>query len=125
MIRVLIADDHRLVRQGIQLLLERAQDIEIVGEAKDGYEAVELTARLLPDVVLMDVDMPRLNGFQATRIIRSSNLPAQVIMLTMLPEEQVPEQARECGARGYLQKDADREELTAAIHEIYEEKANL
>ncbi len=119
MIRVLIVDDHRLVRQGIGLLLERTPEIQVVGEAKDGQEAVELTARLLPDVVLMDIDMPRLDGFEATRIIRSSHLPARIIMLSMLAENEMPDQARECGAQAYIRKDSDYADLATAIREAY------
>ncbi len=125
MIRVLIADDHRLVRQGIQMLLESAPDIEVVGEAKDGREAVEMTSRLLPDVVLMDVNMPRLDGLEAARIICSSQLPTRVIMLTMLEDDLVRDKARESGVQEYLMKDADRSELTAAIHAAYSGRLNL
>lgn len=115
MIRVLIADDHLLVRQGLRLLLEKAPDIEVVGEARDGREAVEQTRQLTPDIVLMDVDMPRMDGIQATRIIHSSRLPTQVLMLTMIADQNMQQVAEANGAQGYLLKSADREELTQAI----------
>lgn len=123
MIRVLIVDDHRLVRQGIRLLLEQSTDIEVVGEGKDGREAVELAARLLPDIVLMDIDMPHLDGCEATRMICSSNLPVSVIVLSMLADKQMPDRARECGAQGYVRKDADRADLAAVIHHVYESRS--
>lgn len=117
MIRVLIADDHQLVRKGIRLLLASAADIEIVGEAKDGREAVEMTARQAPDIVLMDVSMPHMDGVQATRMIRSSQLPAQVIMLTMVDEKEMQEIAEASGAQGYVLKSADQDELLDAIRQ--------
>ncbi|MBI4791142.1 MAG: response regulator transcription factor [Chloroflexi bacterium] len=120
MIRVLIADDHQLVRQGISLLLDKAEDIQIVGQARNGYEAVQMTSEALPDVVLMDADMPRLDGFEATRIIRSSGFPTQVIMLTMLSDENMQQKARQSGAQAYVLKNANREELLAAIRTIRE-----
>ncbi len=118
-IRILIADDHRLVRQGIRLLLEGAEDIEVVGEARDGYEAVERSGALLPDIVLMDADMPRVDGIEATRMIRSAHLPTQVIMLTMMEDPVVMERAREQGAQAYLLKDSDREQLTGTIRAVF------
>ncbi len=120
MVRVLIADDHQLVRQGIRLLLEPAEDIQVVGEARDGYEAVELTEQLLPDVILMDADMPRLDGIQATRIIRAAQLPTRVVMLTMMEDPRMMERAREQGAQAYLLKNSDRDQLTNTIRAVYQ-----
>lgn len=115
MIRVLIVDDHRLVRQGIQLLLEKAEDIQVVGEARDGREAVEATSRLVPDVVLMDADMPNMDGLQATEMIRALNLGTQVVILSMFSDENLMKKAEKSGAQAYLMKKSDRDELIAAI----------
>lgn len=119
MIRVLIVDDHRLVRQGITALLAGAQDIEVVGEARDGYSAVEVTTDLLPDIVLMDADMPRLNGFEATRIIRSSGLPTRIIIVTGFSDEEMQAKAKESGADAYLLKESTREQLLGTIRTVY------
>jgi DNA-binding NarL/FixJ family response regulator len=115
MIRVLIAEDHHLVRQGIRALLEKAQDIEVVGEAQDGQEAVELAQRVKPDVVVMDVAMPRLNGTQATEQIRSRHLQSQVVILSMYSDDTLVRQALRCGAKGYLLKRSVVEELLLAV----------
>jgi DNA-binding NarL/FixJ family response regulator len=115
MIRVLIADDLRLVRQGIILFLKGARDIEIVGQARDGYEAVQMTTQLMPDLVVMDADMPRLDGLQATKIIRSSGLPTRVIILSGFADDKLQHKAREYGAQAYLLKTSGREELLQAI----------
>ena len=115
MIRVIIADDHNLVRQGIRALLEKAADIEVVGEAEDGQEAVELAQRLLPEIVVMDISMPRLNGTQATQRIRALRLPTRVVMLSMYAEETLVRQALRFGAQAYVLKRAVADELLLAI----------
>ena len=115
MIRVVIADDHNLVRQGIRALLEKAPDIEVVGEAEDGVEAVELAQSALPDIVVMDISMPRLNGTQATQRIRALHLPTRVVMLSMYAEETLVRQALRFGAQGYVLKRAVADELLLAI----------
>lgn len=115
MITVLIAEDHHLVRQGIRALLEKAADLQVVGEAQDGQEAVELAQRLKPDVIVMDLSMPRLNGTQATEIIQSQHLPSQVVILSMYSDEPLVRQALRCGARGYLLKRSVAEELPLAV----------
>ncbi len=120
MIRVLIVDDHRLVRQGIRLLLEKAEDIQVVGEAGDGRDAVEVASRLAPDVILMDADMPNIDGLSATKMIRSLNIGARVIILSMFSDEVLLRKAQESGAAAYLVKKSDREELVAAIHSVFE-----
>ncbi len=119
MIRVLVVDDHRLVRQGIRLLLEKAKDIEVVGEAVDGRDAVQAASRLTPDVVLMDADMPNMDGLSATEIIGSLNVGARVIVLSMFSDENLQRRAEQSGAKAYLMKKSDREELIAAIHAVY------
>ena len=115
MIRVIVADDHHLVRQGIRALLEKARDIEVVGEAGDGLEAVELAERVSADVLVMDISMPRLNGTEATQRIRSQRLPAQVVMLSMYAEEALVRQALRFGAKGYVLKRGVADELLLAI----------
>jgi DNA-binding NarL/FixJ family response regulator len=124
MIRVILADDHHLVRQGIRSLLEKASDIEILAEAENGQEAVKLAERLAPDVLVMDIAMPRLNGIQAAEQIRSLGLATQVVILSMYSDETVVRQALRAGVRGYLLKRSVVEELLlalrAAMHgEIY------
>jgi DNA-binding NarL/FixJ family response regulator len=115
MIRVLIVEDHHLVRQGVRALLEKAEDMQVVGEAKDGQEAVEMAERLSPDVIVMDLAMPRLNGTQATERIRAMKLPAQIVMLSMYSDETLVRQALRAGAKGYLLKHSVTEELLLAV----------
>jgi DNA-binding NarL/FixJ family response regulator len=121
-IRVLVADDHRLVRQGICLLLERAEDIQVVGEAHDGRDAVEATSRLDPDVVLMDADMPNLDGLRATQMIGALNLGTRVIILSMYSDDNLVARATQCGAKAYLIKKSDRDELVSTIRSVFEQK---
>ncbi len=120
MIRVLVADDHRLVRQGIRLLLEKAEDIQVVGEAKDGREAVEVASRLAPDIILMDADMPNMDGLSATKMISSLNIGTRVIILSMFSDDYLVRKAEESGAKAYIMKKSDRDELIAAIRAVYE-----
>jgi DNA-binding NarL/FixJ family response regulator len=115
MIRVIIADDHHLVRQGIRALLEKASDIQVVAEAADGREAVELVERLAPEVLVMDIAMPRLDGIQATRQIQDLGLATQVVILSMYSDEALVRRALRNGARGYLLKRSVSEELWLAI----------
>jgi len=115
MIRVVVADDHHLVRAGIRALLEKASDIEVVGEAKDGREAVEQVVRLQPDVLLMDIAMPHLNGVQAAGQIRGLALPTQMVILSMYSDEVLVRQAIYNGAKGYLLKGSITEELLMAV----------
>jgi DNA-binding NarL/FixJ family response regulator len=114
-IRVIVADDHHLVRQGIRALLEKADDIEVVGEAADGQEAVELVKRLAPDVLVMDIAMPRLNGNQALGRVRALGVAPQVVILSMYSDETLVRQALRNGARGYLLKRSVTEELLLAV----------
>jgi len=114
-IRVVLADDHHLVRQGIRALLERANDIQVVGEAADGREAVELIRRVAADVLVMDIGMPRLDGIQATERIRALDVATRVVILSMHSDETLVRQALRSGARGYLLKGSVREELLLAI----------
>jgi DNA-binding NarL/FixJ family response regulator len=114
-IRVIIADDHHLVRQGIRALLEKAGDIEVVAEAADGQEAVELVERLAPDVLVMDIAMPRMNGNQATERVRALGAVTQVVILSMYSDETLVRQALRSGAKGYLLKRSVTEELLLAV----------
>ena len=114
-IRVIVADDHHLVRQGIRALLEKADDIEVVGEAADGQEAVELVERLAPDVLVMDIAMPRLSGTQAVERVRALGVVTQVVILSMYSDEILVRQALRKGAKGYLLKRSVTEELLLAI----------
>ena len=115
MVRVVVADDHHLVRQGIRMLLETAEDIEVVGEAEDGIAACQLAERLTPDIVVMDISMPRLNGTQATEQIRSRVSGTEVVVLSMHADESVVRQALRSGARAYVLKRAVSDELLLAI----------
>ena len=115
MIRVIVADDHHLVRQGIRMLLEKAEDIDVVAEAEDGLEAVELAERLVPDIVVMDISMPRLNGAEATELIRARLTGTQVVVLSMHADETIVRQALRRGARAYVLKRAVGEELVLAV----------
>lgn len=115
MIRVLIADDHHLVRDGIRGLLDKAGDIEVVGEASDGQEAVELVLELQPEVLVLDIGMPRLNGSQAAERIRALDLPTRIVILSMYSDDSIVRQALRSGADGYLLKQSVTEELHLAI----------
>lgn len=115
MIRVVIAEDHHLVRDGIRALLERADDIVVVGEAVNGVEAVDLAAKDKPDVVIMDVTMPDLNGIEAARMINASDSPSAVVMLSMHAEPALVRRAVDAGAKGYVLKGSVTEELLLAV----------
>lgn len=114
-IRVLVVDDHEMVRSGLAMFLRVTPDLELVGEASDGEEAVRLCEALRPDVVLMDMVMPGLDGAAATRAIRERWPRVQVIALTSFPEEDLVQKALQAGALSYLLKNAGAAELTAAI----------
>jgi DNA-binding NarL/FixJ family response regulator len=116
-IRILICDDQGLVRAGFRKLLESEADIEVVGEAEDGRQAVELVRRRSPDLVLMDIRMPRLDGIEATRRIVAETGPAvRVLMLTTFGNDQYVYESLRAGASAFLLKDAPPEELLAAVH---------
>jgi DNA-binding NarL/FixJ family response regulator len=115
-IRVVVADDHHLVRQGICTLLDKSGDIEVVGEAADGQEAIELTRRLHPDVLVMDLAMPRLSGNQAVERVCAMGLSTRVIVLSMYSDEILVRQVLRNGATGYLLKCSVMEELLLAVH---------
>jgi DNA-binding NarL/FixJ family response regulator len=117
-IRILLADDHAVVRQGFKMILDAQPDMEIVGEAANGREAVDLAERLRPDVVVMDVAMPELNGIEATRRLASSVPHARVVALSMHKDSVYVREILRAGARGYLLKDSGAADLVAAIHAV-------
>ncbi len=124
-IRVLLADDHMMVRQGTVALLRRERDIQVVGEASNGLEAVELARQLKPDIVVMDVRMPVLSGIEATRRIRESMPKIQVLVLTAHDDDQYVFSLLEAGASGYLLKSAPISELVKAVRQVHEGESPL
>jgi DNA-binding NarL/FixJ family response regulator len=116
--RVLIADDHLLVRAGIRALIESIDGVTVVGEANDGREAVELAATLSPDIALLDVTMPGLNGLEAATRLRESSPATRVIILSMHANDAYVRTALKAGAAGYLLKSATAEELQSALHTV-------
>ena len=124
-IRIIIADDHQIVRQGLKLLLEKESDMELVGEAQDGRITVNLVKKLLPDVVVMDVKMPELNGIEATRQILSELPAIKIIALSIYGDRRFVIDMLKAGAQGYLLKDCAFEELTHAIRLVMANKSYL
>lgn len=115
MIEVLLVEDHPVVRAGLEELLSETKDIEVVGAACNGAEALELAAALEPDVVLMDISMPILDGIEATRQLRASNTEARVLILTSFSDQEGILAALDAGASGYMLKDAEPDELFSGI----------
>lgn len=124
-IRVLLVDDHTMVRRGLATFLHVFDDLELAGEAANGEEAIEMCARLLPDVVLMDMVMPEMDGVAATRAIRHKFPTVQVIALTSFKEEELVQNALEAGAIGYLLKDVSADELARAIRAAHAGRGTL
>ncbi len=124
-IRVMLVDDHTMVRCGLATFLEVSDDLELAGEAAGGNEAVQLCARLLPDVVLMDLAMPDMDGVAATRIIRQRFPGVQVLALTSFTEEALIQNALQAGAIGYLLKDVTADELAQAIRAAHVGRSSL
>jgi DNA-binding NarL/FixJ family response regulator len=122
-LRILLADDHTLVRQGLRRILEEKPEWEVVGEARDGREAVLRTLELKPDVVIMDLAMPQLNGTEATRQISRKAADVQVLVLSMHMDETYVLQALRAGARGYLLKDSVDADLLRAVTAVSEGKS--
>ena len=118
MIHVVIADDHHLVRQGIRALLEKTEDVAVVAEAADGQEAVELVERLLPDVLVIDIAMPQLNGIEAVGRVCSARVKTQVVILSMYSDDTLVRRALRNGAKGYVLKRALSEELLPAVRAV-------
>lgn len=114
-IRVLIVDDHAIVREGLRTLLVEESNVEVVGEARNGTEAVSMAAHLTPDVILMDLVMPEMDGIQATELIHKANPACQILVLTSFAEDQRVPDAIQAGAIGYMLKDVLKGDLLSAI----------
>ncbi|UYZ64729.1 response regulator [Hymenobacter weizhouensis] len=118
MIRVVLVDDHAIIRDGVRSLLQDEADLTVVGEAGNGLELLELLAHTSADVVLMDMNMPEMNGFETTRRLQQSYPNVRVVVLSMLDHEQYVRQMREAGAAGYVLKSAGRDEIVYAIRTV-------
>ena len=125
MIRVLIAEDHLMVRAGIRALLEKAGDIHVMAEASNGQEAIELTEALKPDVLIMDIMMPRMNGIQAAENLRELKLPTRILLLSMYSDEGFVHQALQYDVKGYVLKSSVSDELLWAVRAVASGKTYL
>lgn len=119
-IKILIADDHMLLRNGIRNVLEFEADLAVIGEAADGEEAVARAIALVPDIILLDINMPKMNGLEVTKKLRSENSQIKVIVLTMHDDDNYVIEVIKSGAAGYLLKDIEPSMLIKAIHTVYE-----
>jgi DNA-binding NarL/FixJ family response regulator len=124
-IKILLADDHRITRQGLRSLLEKESDMEVIAEAEEGHTTIRLARKLSPDVIVMDVTMPDLNGMEATRQILAELPNVRVIALSMHSDNLFVSEMLKSGASGYLLKDCAFEELTRAIHAVVDGKTYL
>ncbi len=124
-IRVLIADDHQVVREGLSAILKTKEDIEVIGEARDGVEAVEKAREFKPDVILMDISMPRMNGVEATRRIKLEHPQIGIVVLTMYEEEEYIFDLVKAGATGYMLKNSDSAQIIKAIRSTYQGESML
>ena len=115
MIRVLIVDDHQVVREGLRTILDTVEDFELVGEAADGAEAIRLSAELEPDVILMDLRMPNVDGIEAIEAIKAGDSSPEIVILTTYDDDELILRGLRAGARGYLLKDVDRKVLFDSI----------
>ena len=122
-LRILLADDHVVMRKGLRALLERQSNLEVVGESENGSETIDLAASLIPDVVVMDVGMPVLNGIEATKTIVAQNPQISVVILSMHVDESYVMRALKAGARGYLLKDSAPADLMSAIRAVSQNKS--
>ena len=122
-VRIFLADDHTVMRAGIRLVLERQPDLHVVGEASDGRETVNAIERLHPDVVVMDISMPNLNGIEATRQILANGVAVSIVVLSMHADEEYVLRALKAGARGYLLKESAEADLIAAVRAVISGKS--
>ncbi len=118
-VNILLADDHRMVREGIRCLLENVPEFNVVGEAADGYECISLVNKTKPNIVLLDIDMPNMNGIDALRIIKEQKMLCKVIMLTRHNEIDYLMKALEIGCDGYILKESNFDTLKKAIFKVY------
>jgi two-component system response regulator NreC len=123
MIRIVLADDHAVIRSGLRALLQQQEGFQIVGEASDGREAVDLVEKTKPNVVVMDITMPNLNGIEAARQIAAKGLGVAVVVLSMHADEGYVLRALKAGVRGYLLKESLESDLIQAIHSVHQGKA--
>lgn len=121
-LRVVIADDHEIFRDGLALMLSKQADIDLVGQAEDGKELIDLVETLQPDVVITDIKMPRCDGIEATKILISKNPDLKIIGLSMYDEEKLIVEMLEAGAKGYLLKNADKSQIVEAVHDVFMDK---
>lgn len=119
MIKILLADDHRIIREGLRLIFETEDEFSIVGEAADGEEAIGLSLELLPDIVLMDLQMPKIDGIEAIEILAQKVPKLAIVILTTFNDDELMLRGLRAGARGFLLKDTDRESLFATIRAAY------
>lgn len=124
-IRVLLADDHVIFRKGLREIIDKQSDMTVVGEAKDGVEAVSKAEELAPDVILMDLKMPRLDGIAAAHLITERDPEAKIIILTMYLEVEYVSGATKAGARGYILKDAGLEKMLEAIRAVHRDEVRI
>jgi len=124
-IQVLIVDDHAIVREGQRALIETEPNMEVVGEAKDGFEATEMAISLHPDVILMDLHMPRKEGIEAIKEIKAENPEARILVLTSFTEDEKVYAAIKAGAMGYVLKDSSPQEIMAAIRQIHQGESSM
>jgi DNA-binding NarL/FixJ family response regulator len=124
-VKVLIADDHGIVRQGLKSLIQNSLNLEVVGEAEDGLAAVKLAKKLSPDVIIMDVTMPNLNGVEATRLIREESPQTKIIALSMHPEKHIVKEILEAGASAYVLKSYLFDELSRALDAVSDSQRYL
>jgi NarL family two-component system response regulator LiaR len=124
-LRILIVDDHAVVRKGIRALLATETDIEVIGEAEDGVQAVDSYNALQPDVLLLDLLMPKMNGIEVIRVVKEEHPEARILVLTSFAADDHVFPAIKAGALGYLLKDTDPEDLVDAIHQVYQGESSL
>ena len=124
-VKVMIVDDHNLVREGLKAVFAQGDEIDVVGEAGSGEEAIEMVEKVKPDVILMDISMPGINGIQATKQIRDKHPDAKIVILTMLDQEGYMYEAIKAGATGYMLKSTSSDELVNAIQTVNDGKALL
>jgi DNA-binding NarL/FixJ family response regulator len=124
-IRVLLADDHVIVRAGIRLFLEQGADIQVIGEASNGKEACVLLEELMPDVAVLDIQMPVMSGIEVTRWIRANHLPIGILVLTAYEDEPYVQAMLQAGANGYVLKTAEPQEIVDAVRDVFQGKSVL